>query len=432
MRQHLDPRAGEVCGERAGGLAPGGSDREGCGTGEEPEVDRRVVRDRQQPARALPARPVVDVVLDAGTPGDHEVRGGAGPVGRHHPCLVGGRAGERQHDQATVLGAPGFDHEPLVVLLEDEDVRRRVGAQPVAPDLVGPHGVVDPGVEDRGVVAGPREPVGGVGDGLRLLGAAGLACLLPRPTRPGPAPQVAEPQLEALGARRVDGEGQPRVVGAHGEVGHLQVVVVAGQLVLVEDDLLAGLRRLRHGRLSACGPAAAVDGVALALDRALVVPPGPVADGHRQVGLDDVVPQLLVDVLAQGSQTGQLGLGVVVLLRQVGEDLGIVAVAQPVPVVDALVPVGPQDRRAARRHRGLHHVAGRRGARGARGPRAGRHRPPAWHRGARRALRRGGCFGRRARVVTISVGEMCRAMGCKGSWPLLGRRCADELEGEPA
>src|SRR5690606_29218703 len=83
------------------------------------------------------------------------------------------------------------------------------------------------------------------------------------------------------------------------------------------------------------------DAVLLALLGAAVVPPAPLADRDRQVGLLSAVLDLAEDRLAQPLEVRGARLGVGVLGAQVVEDLGILRVLEPgVGVVDGVAVVG--------------------------------------------------------------------------------------------
>ncbi len=120
-----------------------------------------------------------------------------------------------------------------------------------------------------------------------------------------------------------------------------EVLGAGGLDVLIEQDLLllAGLARRWELVVPVGGPAA-VDGVALPLLGPRVVPPGAAAGRDRHVGLLDARLHLFEQAVAEAGQWLRLGLGEGVLGLQVGQDLGVLAVAQPEPGVLALVAVG--------------------------------------------------------------------------------------------
>ena len=257
--------------------------------------------------------------------------------------LGGRRRPGDQHHRRVVAGAPDAERELRVVLLPDQRVGARVGAELVAPDLPGPHRVVDPGVEGVAAVAGPGPAVVDVVDGVGDAGLAG---------------QRADGDAVALAAGEVDADGDPGVVGAHVEHADREEVVALGLGVLVEDDLLAGQRGLGvddRRRLARRGRGPAADGVAQPLAGAPVVPPRPAPDRHRGVGLDDPRADLLVDGLGQAGQAAERVGQVGVLGLEVRDDRGRVALAQPVIGVGADVPVGPELVGPGRRGGGLGH-----------------------------------------------------------------------------
>jgi len=82
-----------------------------------------------------------------------------------------------------------------------------------------------------------------------------------------------------------------------------------------------------------------MDAVALPLDGAVVVEPGPLAHGHGEVGLFDALDDLFEQ---KGLELGSMGsgcLGEGIFGAKVLDDLGVVLVPQPVPVVDPHVPM---------------------------------------------------------------------------------------------
>ena len=243
------------------------------------------------------------------------------------------------HDHVlAVLGPPHTEVESLVGLLQDQGVLVGVAADAVSPQLVGPIGRIGPRVEEGGVVVRPchavRRSLDGVGEVLA-------------------GPEVAHPQGEALVPGGVGGVGEPGVARAHGQVGDVEIGVALGEEVLVEEHLFVGAAPDVHDGRSggvesgARDREAAMDDVPGALDGALVVPPRPLGHRDAQVRLDDARPDLGEQGLAQPGEMRRPGRGERVLGPQVGEDLGVVAVAQPEPVVDPAVPVGLEDRGAA-------------------------------------------------------------------------------------
>ena len=82
-----------------------------------------------------------------------------------------------------------------------------------------------------------------------------------------------------------------------------------------------------------------MDRVVATLDRPLEVPPRPFADRHTQVRLDDTGLHLGEEVLLQPGQMGRASLREGVLGPKEPKYLGVVALSEPEPVVDPLVPV---------------------------------------------------------------------------------------------
>ena len=168
-------------------------------------------------------------------------------------------------------------------------------------------------------VVGPGEPVGHVVDDVGEVGAGR---------------EVAKPQRVTLAAGEIDGVREHRVVGGDLEAAEREVVVAAGEDVLVEHDL----RLVR----SVAARAPAVDRVLRPFESTSGVLPGAVGDRRRFVGLLDPHLDLAEDALPQRRERRQRCIGVGVLGLEVRDDLGIVAVAEPVPVVVPLVAVRRQ------------------------------------------------------------------------------------------
>ena len=306
---------------------------------------------------------VLDAVFHPLGPGGHDPGGGGGVVGRDGEHLGGDPGVQLDEHVAPVLGARHAHVEALVGLLRHEDVVGGVVAHAVSPQLEGAVGGVGPGVEDGGVVVGPRHPVRRAVDGIVEV---------------APGVEGAHPEGEPLGAGGVGGVQEPAVAGADRDVGHVQVGELAGERVLVQEDDLVGprrrARRQERGRVRVTTRAvhgqAAVDGILGPLDGARVVPPRPFAYRHGLVGLHDAGPDLGEQLLAQTRQMGRVAFGEVVLGLEMGEHLRVLALAQPEPVVDAPVAVGLEDRRPPGGH-GRRQGAGAGPLRGGPGVRSG-------------------------------------------------------------
>jgi hypothetical protein len=203
-----------------------------------------------------------------------------------------------------------------------------------------PHRVVGAGVEDGDAVVGPGEPVVHVRNDV-VEGGRGRAV-------GGDAPEA---QLVALTAVGVDRERSDRLVGIDAEVADREVVVPSGELVLVEhDDLAHGGpgRGEGIGERRGAERTAAVDAVLHALDRAGEVLVRTTTHRRGRVRLLHPVDDLVVELPSQPAQVRERVLGVRVLGREVVEHLGVVALAQPEPRVDAHVAFVDQPRRAGR------------------------------------------------------------------------------------
>ena len=351
------------------------------------EVDRPVVvQDQQAAGVAGPARAglVLHRVLDALPPRQHD------PWRRHRlggvqqPHLARQLARRRDAQVALAAGQPHPDPVPLVAFLQHDHVVGDRGTHQVPPHPEGAPGRVGRGVEQRRTVLGPGAAVVGVGDLVR----GGL-----------PGHQVLDPQRVAFRAGEIGRVGKHPAVRADAERAEREERRVPGQLVAVEQDLLAGQRPVlvhrRRGGLPRQRGAPAVQRVLLALDGPGVVPPVPLAGRHRQVGLLGTALDLAEDRLAEpGLARGHRG-GVGVLGLQVGDRLRVVLPGQPgVLVHDGVTVVGP-------------FVAD----------------PPGggWHRAGGALAGRGGRRRRHGGVGAVGIGGHARSLGRAAASPVCGR-----------
>ena len=184
----------------------------------EAELDGVVVGDQEQGTGGEVLGAVEDPGPSSADGGGRRLRG----TRVDRPLLAGVAAlAAQQHD----LAAPGRadrQREPLIGLLEDEDVVVGRGADPVPPDLVGAVRRVVDGVEEVRRVRAPRPAVVAARHHLVEV---------------GPGAQVAEPELVDLLAGAVRRPGQEVLVRT--DQGHAEVEVVgpAGDRVDVEHHL---------------------------------------------------------------------------------------------------------------------------------------------------------------------------------------------------
>ncbi len=136
------------------------------------------------------------------------------------------------------------------------------------------------------------------------------------------------------------------MIGRDLESAEREIVVTFGEVVFVEHDL--------GGGRALAAWTAAVDCILRALACARGVLPRAVGDGCRFVGLLDAGLDLVEDAITQGHERREHRVGVGVLGFEVSNDLGIVAVTQPVPVVAPIIAMCRQyvgdSARAGRRH----------------------------------------------------------------------------------
>ena len=277
----------------------------------------------------------LDVVLDPVAPGRDDAPLPLRVVRGQHPDLRG-RLGAQPEEQPALVPAAADPHpEPLVVLLVDEDVLLRVPADAVPPQLVGAPRVVEPGVEDERPVAAELAAVADTGE-------RGVEDLTAR--------DVAHGEGEALVAGGVDRERDEPVVRADGQRTEREELGVPGLEVAVEDDLLPGDEGALGVRAGiALGPGRPHVGRVLpSLGGPAEVPPRAARHRDRQVVLLHPGADLVEQRTAQVRQVRRALLGVRVLGRQVGEELGVLEVLHPgVRVLDAL-PVVLADVRSLR------------------------------------------------------------------------------------
>ena len=161
-----------------------------------------------------------------------------------------------------------------------------------------------------------------------------------------PGSQILDVQSELAGADRVDRVGEQVAVVADDEGPPIQGVVPPGQGVQVEEDFLRGVRR--------GAPPADVDRIRPPLlgSRRVEVAAQPI--GHLDVGLLEPGDLLEVERLAEGLDGLQDGVRVGILRFEVGDDLAVRLVAEPVVVVPTRLAVDGgdlRDRLGRRGHR---------------------------------------------------------------------------------
>ncbi len=255
--------------------------------------------------------------------------------------LGGHRAAREDGDVLLVLGGADARIEAVVVLLVDERVLRRVGAEHVAAHAPREQRLrVLLQVQDAAAVGGPGEVGLDVLDPVRQQ-LAGR--------------EVLDPQRVLPAADRILGEREQVVVRRDRGGAHLEEAVALRHPVDVEHDLLGRVQRAGLAR---------IDRVFLAGLVARVVPVAAQAVRHGRVVLLDAPDDLAVDLFLERIGVRRHRRLVGVLGLEVADHLGIGArvVAQPVVLVGAgtvrrLDDVGPDG--CDRRHRrGLRHARG--------------------------------------------------------------------------
>ena len=206
--------------------------------------------------------------------------------------------------------------ERLIGFLEHENVVRGVRSEAMPVHLVGAQGLgVLLGIEDRLVVAGPRHASGDVSDHVveKLAGPEGL-----------------EINVVDAAAFRVDRVREKVVVDAHTGDVQREILVTFGQGVPVREDFLVSVERAAF---------AAVDRVLFALFEAVVIVEIVFAVGNRAViGIEspfDFFEERLLELFGVGHHRAR----VLVLRLEVGDDLGVFALVEPVVRILADVAV---------------------------------------------------------------------------------------------
>jgi len=253
---------------------------------------------------------VLDVVLDIGLAGGEQLGQRSGIEGVEVVDFATGRAVHLKEEESAAAALVDREMEPLIGFFVQQRIRSGAAEQ-VPPGLIRALGVIERDVDEAAAVLRPFEPVVGIRNGVRRHFSGGKVL------------HLGDVDFVAGG---IEGVGQQAVIGAGGDVAQAQIALVLGQQVEVEHDLLGGIER---------AVLAAVDRILQALDGARVVEEAAVGYGCRRVGLLDTPEHLLVELLAQVCGGAQRGLGVGVLRFEVGDGVGIVAVAQPEVRIDA-------------------------------------------------------------------------------------------------
>ena len=222
---------------------------------------------------------------------------GRGRVEVEHPQLGRHRGGGADHQRGPVARAAQLELGPVIGLLEQHRVLRRVGAEHVPAHLGATSEVVEPGVQQGRGVRGEHRVRPGAVHGL-VHGAPGL--------------DVGD--HEAAAARGGLRPGEEPVVGGEGHAQHPAAVR--------EEHALAGQGDAGDGHGDA-GRAAHLLAVAHSRERGAVqrvravdVPPAPQQHGHRRVRRG-LALQHLQQLRAQRGERGGEGVGVRVLRGEV-------------------------------------------------------------------------------------------------------------------
>ena len=288
-------------------LAPCRSRRVARRSFEHAEVERVLVgQDEKQLAG------VGDVVFDLGFARLHDLEhrrpGFVHRVVEARCVHLGG--GVALHDDEDVLAAAcHFEthEEGGVGFAIQLDVAFNRPSEGVAPHRVRPHLLVEDRIEEGMAVVAPLDVVreaanGTVHDGARR--------------------QIHHEQLERFAAGGVDGVREQAMVGARLARAEGEVRVAFCERVFVEQNLF----RCFHGDGVGRAPAT-VDVVLPTLFGARVVEVFVALDRHRRVGFVQPRQHLVVERLLEVRGRRQHGVGVFVLGAQIGDDVGVGALA---------------------------------------------------------------------------------------------------------
>ena len=256
---------------------------------------------------------------------------------RHQRQRTHGRVGGQPQPRAPRRRGRGVDDdvpretrrrkphlEALVGLDEQQLIGLARRAHPVQPHVARAPRVVHAHVYEGAGIVRPRKPVPGVGHDLVDDAAGGL---------------LDDPRV-ALVAARVPRPRDQAPVGRGTQVGEAKELLPARPLVLVHEELLAlrghaglGDERDRRPGLVSLNRRAVVRRVGLALRETPEVPVVPVADRHAHVRQRGRGLHLLHEARGRLARRRRDRVRPRVLRLQVCADLGIVAVAQPIPGV---------------------------------------------------------------------------------------------------
>ncbi len=226
------------------------------------------------------------------------------------------------HQVAVGLRPRDAATEGLVLLLVDDRIVGGRRAQAVAEDPIGPERIrVLLSVEEGPAVVGPDHVRGDVPDRV-----------VEDPARR----QVLDADRVEAAAARIDPVGDQAIVRADLDAGHREIAVPIGQGVLVDQDFLTRLHRalLAHQ-----------DRVLLSGLEPGVVKVAVIEDRGRRIRLLDPADDLVVERLLERPGGGHERVGVGVLGVEIGDDLGIGPVLEPVVVVNADPPEPVEPRR---------------------------------------------------------------------------------------
>jgi hypothetical protein len=166
-------------------------------------------------------------------------------------------------------------------------------------------------VEEGAVVGGP----GDAGDALNAEGKKRRVL------------EIFDLESVLAEAGGVRGEGEEGIVVADFEDAETEEGVAFGEDIEIEEDVFRGVLR----------GFAAIDRVLLSFDGAGVVFEAAQGVGNAEIGLKDATEHFLVEAGLERFCGFEEGVGVRVFGFEIGEDAGIVFVAEPGVVVDAAV-----------------------------------------------------------------------------------------------
>ena len=270
---------------------------------------------------------VIDIVLVAAPARLEDLERLVGVRGRDEAIFVRQCLRRADHDVRLGLRLEDEGVVGVVLFFVDELVRRGGGADDVAIDPIPAQGHrVVPRIEQRPVVFRPRDVAG---DMLHHLGEDFARA------------QVLDAQRRDPPPHRIDGEREQVLPRADLPAHHLEERFALSHGVAVDEDLFGRRERAALAR---------VDRIVLTLHEPRIVEVAALPVGNGLIVLPHAPLQFVEQPVLQRLRVRHDRLGICVFVLEVLDDFGVVALAQPVVLVDAYVAVLVEAMRPHRRH----------------------------------------------------------------------------------